>query len=255
MMRKISYLLVVILFFASIAVLSRTTHAQKTANEIPSDLSLDLELGQKDPSPLQKQIVAGESKVADLKTTTGEHYTQPPQDVVTQATKHESVNEAAHPDMTTSEQVIEVPVKVDEKSVNNSNQQNNNSNKQENNSGIQQATQGAIENNNLSPSPIPSPDNNLIPNTGIPQPNDNAAPTPDIPSISPTDQPTAAPTTQPTSTDTPVASPTDQPSNSQPTTQESAPSETPPPDQAVQGTSNQRNILQIIIDNILKLFK
>ncbi len=157
----------------------------QTTNDIPSDLSLDLNLAQQNPAPEQKQILQAEFKQAVVTTAKGETSTVTPQDSISPQAKTESSKDTVNPDQTTSEQVQTKPVsvEVDEKgspvpsatdipsdspnpNVNEPSPttNNNNTSPSTNNNN----TSSTTNNDNTSSSPIPG--------TSIPEHNDNAAP-------------------------------------------------------------------------------
>jgi len=151
-------------------ILSQDTrlHAQQPtdSNQVPSDLSLDLNLAQQNPAPDQQQIAQSETKQVEITTTTGQTTVMVPQDKVAPQVKVESKQEAVNPDQTTSGQVVTEPVQVEA-------DQNGTPipTESEQNTG-NQPTETQSENNGT-----PQPTQTLVPGTDVVQPDDNAAPT------------------------------------------------------------------------------
>ncbi len=162
---------------------------------IPSDLSLDLNLAQQNPDPDQKTIVSTQNKQVQLQTTNGEFSILVPQDTVIDKVKAESTKDAEHPEQTTSEQVVETPVTVEEQvspdqsptpSTNNATPIPNESANPDNNTQTPTPNESPNPSSNAqtptsSPNPInPSessaPVDSLVPGTNVVAPNDNAAP-------------------------------------------------------------------------------
>ncbi len=193
---------------------SSVTHAQQPTftnnGDIPSDLSLDLNLAQQNPDPDQQSIVSSETKQAESVTATGDTTTVQPQDTVIPQVKTESVADAIHPEQTTSEQVITTPVVIDvpvnpSGNIQNQSQDqnqptgiqspNNNTNngtvnQQDNTTGIPanpndtttptvdqgQPVLTPSDNSNNGASAPTGINDNVVPGTTVPAPNDNAAP-------------------------------------------------------------------------------
>ncbi len=134
------------------------TNAQQSTpkdGEIPSDLALDLDLAQKNPTPEQKLISEVQTEKAQITTSQGRQEEIPIKEEIPEEIKNQSAQDAINPDQTTSEQVIEKKeVGPVEPNGANNNQDN-----------------GAIQNN--------------IPGTNIAEPDDNSAPQP-TPSTNPT---------------------------------------------------------------------
>lgn len=153
---------------------SLTFAEQATFGEdLPSDLSLDLNLAEQNPAPDQKEIVASQERQADITTSTGETVTISPKDIIPEEIKTESRSDAVHPEETTSEQVVNTQVNVEEKTDTGS--QNNSNLPSDNTSGISQE-------DSISPSPSNNQNQNLnssgdvVPGTSVLEPNDNSAP-------------------------------------------------------------------------------
>lgn len=133
-----------------------STHAQSSQDDqIPSDLSLDLDLAQKDPAPAQKQIISSQTPQAQIVTDKGEQAVVTVKDEVPQEVKLQSTKEVENPEQTTSEQVVD-------KNVEEKPGQNNNGD----------------FNNTAQPSGSNSSSKDVIPGTNIAEPDDNTAPLP-----------------------------------------------------------------------------
>lgn len=110
-----------VVVFGSLFVLFNVKTAHTLAQEassqddkIPSDLSLDLKLAEQNPAPERKDIIASETKTAQIVSPT-ETTTVKPVETVAPEVKNEPAQAAEHPEQTTSEQVVSTPVVVEEK--------------------------------------------------------------------------------------------------------------------------------------------
>jgi len=151
--KKIPVLFVVLLLVTYVTLKIPSTRAQQAPPEgdeqIPSDLSLDLDLAQKEPAPAQKQIVQSQTPQAQITTSSGDSIVVTVKDVVPPEVKTQSVRETVSPEQTTSEQVVEKK----ETNPSETNGPNNN------------IDNGATQDGK-----------NIIPGTNITEPDDNAAP-------------------------------------------------------------------------------
>lgn len=198
-------------------------HAQSiTPTPIPSDLLLDLQLAEQNPSADEKAIVAQESQKVEEVTTTGQETIAIPQDTVSTSVKTESPSVVMHPDQTSSEQVIEVPI-----------------------------TQAVNDSGTPVPSDTPVPPTGvpqdttsptvtgvIVPGTTVSQPDDNAAPTdnsanPNLPA--------------PTSADNGI-SPTPIDTGGMPTSADQSSPTVVPSDTPAQGTTNTNPTIQPTTD-------
>lgn len=280
-----SIALILILLFAGHFTVLHAQQPTTTSDQVPSDLSLDLQLAQQNPSPDQQAIVASDTKQVEEITTTGQETVVIPQDTLAPTVKTESTTVIMHPEQTSSEQVVETPVTIE---VNDS------------------GTPVPINENQqttVTPSDTtPTVTGVTVPGTNVLQPDDNAAPTDNstdsnLPAptsvdngISPTPTPndqnqTSSDTMQPTNNQgqlptttqssdqqgvSPTLTPNDQnqtPSDTmQPTSDQSSPSndtgatsttnDTTSTDGSVQGatTAVTPNILQSILQPIKSVF-
>lgn len=185
-----------------------TTHAQQDTSQqdqsqggqIPSDLSLDLQLAQQDPAPDQQQIVQAETDKAQVVTTAGTVAPVVPHDIVAPEVKIEPAQAAVHPEETTSEQVITIPVTVQVTQAPDQNQQSPDNNNGSNDNLSPADNTNSPGNNNAAPNispaqnqagdtttivpvqnnvsavPVQTEGGNIIPGTTIVSPDDNAAP-------------------------------------------------------------------------------
>ncbi len=138
------------------------TGDNQTSDEIQSDLSVDLDLAQKNPVPEQKAILSVETVQAQIVTTTGDTITLKPQDIVAPEAKKESANNAINPEQTTSEQVVTKRETIEV-----------------NDSGTPVLTNPIVPENQQSSLPSDSQattqPGNLVPGTTVLEPDDNAA--------------------------------------------------------------------------------
>jgi len=187
-----------------IIVFSTSAFAQSTAkeDEIPSDLSLDLQLGIQNPAPEQKQIVEAQvTQAQEIGTSNNGEFNNGQinnvdvRDSVPEEIKVESKKDAENPEQTTSEQVQQVTVQE---------QQNNQGQPEPSASPENQPTeqpQGSPSSDNIDTTASPSdnsggatPASNFIPGTTVTEPDDNAAPPTPEPQSSPVEvQPTPQP--------------------------------------------------------------
>lgn len=149
-------------FFATLLVICfvllkiPATHAaQSDEDQIPSDLSLDLDLAVKNPAPDQKKIADVQTEKAQITTSKGEQVIIPVQEAIPQEIKTQSSKDAENPEQTTSEQVVSKNV---EETVN------------------PKDTESSREGANTNSNPGTSPSDNVIPGSNIVEPDDNTAP-------------------------------------------------------------------------------
>lgn len=168
----VPFAIILILSYASVKI--PFIHAQQPliANDIPSDLSLDLNLAQQNPAPDRQTIVASETKQAEIVTTTGQTTTVQPQDTVAPAAETESTKDALNPNQTTSEQVVTTPVTVEV------DQNETPFPTAPTSSGEPEITGESPEPSTIAPSQEVSPTgtSDLVPGTTVVSPDDNAAP-------------------------------------------------------------------------------
>lgn len=254
------YLVFFAVFFIIIYGLAKIPPLSRAASEddqIPSDLSLDLDLAQKDPAPEQKQIVQFQTSQAKIVTDKGEQAVIVVKDELPPEVKLQSAKDAVNLEQTTSEQVVNKNVESDQ------------------DQSVPAASGSPSDSNGNNPTPTPA--GNVIPGTDISEPDDNTVPLP-FSSVNPSANPSEAPQgpsvssgpAQPETTSQPVntintippengvvpASAAPQQEQSQPSSNsESAPSEPPGSndtsssgsessggDTAVQGVSTGSNI-------------
>lgn len=188
-------------------------------DQVSSDLSLDLDLAQKDPAPAQKQIVQFQVSQARIVTDKGEQATVIVKDEVPQEVKTEPTKDTVNPEQTTSEQVVTKNVEV-----------TTNPNETPSSDHSQIAPSGSST-DNTGNNPTVSPSKNVIPGTNILEPDDNTAPQVPATSISPADQNQNSPAPTPAGSDiNNLAQPTAAPTSAQPNPipPENAPSSNPP---------------------------
>lgn len=148
------------------------SRAASDSNQIPSDLSLDLDLAQKDPAPAQKQIIQSQTSQAKIVTDKGEQAVIEVKDEVPAEVKLQPAKDALNPEQTTSEQVINKNVETDQdQSV--------------------PVTSGSPSDSNDN-NPASTPAGNVIPGTDIVEPDDNTAPLPSS-FVNPSANPSEAP--------------------------------------------------------------
>lgn len=129
------------------------SRAASDSDQIPSDLSLDLNLAQQNPARAQRQIIQSQTSQAEIVTDKGEQAVVVVKDELPPEVKLQSAKDALNPEQTTSEQVVQ---NGEEK-----NGQNNNGD----------------FNNIVQPSGSNSPTSkDVIPGTDILEPDDNTAP-------------------------------------------------------------------------------
>lgn len=142
----------------------------KTAN-VPSDLALDLNLAKENPAPEQKEIIASQTRTAEITTEGGEKIVAKPVDTVPAEIQTEPAESAVHAELSTSSQVVSRTETVEET--------------------------GAPSQNTRDETTAPdssSSQGNLVPGTQVLEPNDNAAPPPEqSPDYRPELLPTLAP--------------------------------------------------------------
>ncbi len=221
-------------------------------SDIPSDLSLDLNLAKQNPLPERNQIVNSQVQQVITVSNNGATDFVQPQDSISNKVQTESSDNANHPDQTTSEQVVTKPVATQ---IDESQPQPSESPVPTTTAPVPtttDSTQNTPE-NTQSPSASPS----VVPGTNVIQPNDNAAPSdnstnPDLPAPTPTSS-ESAPTSQPAA-DT-NSQPQNVPLESQP--QEPAPADNsiPAPDQSVQGVSTQTGLFQQLKGLFMRILK
>ncbi len=168
---------------------------QAVDEDIPSDLSLDLQFAQQNPAPAQKQIVQSQTPQAQITTSSGDHTSITVKDVVPEEAKVESPKNANNPDQTTSEQVVnKTVVEIPSPS----------------------GTTTSDENQQPTATPNASPvgaDQKVIPGTTIVEPDDNAALAEPASSANPSlNSPESSPV--PTSSDNPSPTNNPNPANS-----------------------------------------
>ncbi len=153
-----------------------------------------------------------------------------PRDLVPEEVKKESINSTDHPEETTSEQVVNTQVTIDQKintGGDNSLLENSPTSSTAPAQDNTQTGNNNGDNNNVQSSPNNQGQNtDIIPGTSITEPNDNSAPEP-------------SPSTDTTQPSTPPASSTPQSPDSSPT--QSSP-DTSSPDPSVQGVRTGQNI-------------
>ena len=257
--------------------------------QIPSDLSLDLELAQKDPAPEQKQITQSQINQAKIVTDKGEQATVSVKAEIPKEVKLQSASDAENPEQTTSEQVVSkaVEVVVSPNATVGSDQTPSTAIP----SGSPADNAGSTGNRSAT-----APADNIIPGTDILDPDDNAAPpintNPNQPkqNITPSESNNINPsqpadTPQPNNNQAVSTTDTDVPSNTSGATQgtttsqnDTAPQNPNPPtsdgtsqdsttnnaveskspseagDSAVQGISSQRNLpwWQMLLIKVIK---
>lgn len=153
--------LIAIYGLVKIAPISR---AASDSDQIPSDLSLDLDQAQKDPTPVQRQIISSQTAQAKIVTDKGEQAVIAVKDEVPKEVKLQSAKDAENPEQSTSEQVVNKTVEGDQG----------------------QAVPADSPADNATNNPVSSPaDINVIPGTNILEPDDNTAPQLPAASINP----------------------------------------------------------------------
>ncbi len=202
-------LLVVYLFAGARVVIHAQRLTPQKTPEIPSDLSLDLALAKKNPSPQQRAILASQVSLAVITTTSGETLALTPANSSPLQVQTESAQDVINPEQTTSEQVTTSLVPVDETSPTDQN--------------------------------VNRTDTNMIPETSVLKPDDNAV----VPSVPPENSPVTTegqPTTNTSQTDSQERANTSGAAGTIPQQTESIPLENgnpnpPPQDQPSQDTS------------------
>jgi len=200
--KKIAVLFVACLIIIGIKI--PQTHAQSPKDgQIPSDLVLDLELAQKNPTPEQKLISEVQTEKAQMITKTGEKLDLPIKEAIPEEIKTQSAKDAVNPDQTTSEQVIEKK----ETGPQESNGSNNN------------VDNGVVQ-NNIPGTNLAEPDDNNAPKPANPAPAASGADDTSAPPVSTTPPASEPATTIPLENGNPQPQPTNQP--------ETAPAGNPP---------------------------
>lgn len=198
--------------------------AASDSDQIPSDLSLDLDLAQKDPAPAQRQIIQSQIPQAKIVTDKGEQAVVVVKDEVPAEVKLQSATDALNPEQTTSEQVINKTVESDQ------------------NQSIPVVSGSPSDGNDNNPASTPA--GNVIPGTDIVEPDDNTAsrnpPNSSSPQTTSGDQTNSTSTPSGSSTPSPSNSDTQQPAdtaNTIPPENGVAPSSAPP-----QGSSTENSV-------------